>query len=257
MAELNGLPVAAEQLQALALTNYGHFTTLRVDDGRVRGFSLHLERLERDCRTLFGVDLDPARVRALVRRMVPDRGAAVIRVTVFDPAIDIGRPERAVDPQVLVVRRAAGTLSPPPLSVSSTRYVRDVPQVKGVGLFGALHQRRAARLGGFDDALFVTPDGLVSEGGTWNIGFHDGERVVWPEADCLPGITMRLLQGARDHRVAPVPLADVPSMRAAFATNAAVGVRAISRIDGTELPGDHPVLDSLRQAYAEVAAEPV
>ncbi|MEK8144253.1 aminotransferase class IV [Streptomyces sp. M10(2022)] len=71
MAELNGEPVEPSQLQTLALTNYGHFTSMRVDEGRVRGLSLHLERLRRDCRSLFGVDLDLQRVRELARRAAP------------------------------------------------------------------------------------------------------------------------------------------------------------------------------------------
>jgi branched-subunit amino acid aminotransferase/4-amino-4-deoxychorismate lyase len=64
MAELNGRPVERAQLQALALTNYGHFTTMRVEDGGVRGLSLHLDRLRTDCRALFDAEIDADRVRA-------------------------------------------------------------------------------------------------------------------------------------------------------------------------------------------------
>jgi len=46
--------------------------------------------------------------------------------------------------------------------------------VTHVGLFGPLHERRAAQLDGHDDALLVH-DGNVLEGPTWNIGFYDGE----------------------------------------------------------------------------------
>ena len=50
MAELNGAPITPEELQTLALINYGHFTSMRIEGGRVRGLSHHLERLARDCR---------------------------------------------------------------------------------------------------------------------------------------------------------------------------------------------------------------
>ncbi|WP_270890119.1 hypothetical protein [Streptomyces sp. DHE17-7] len=73
MIELDGRPAGEDALAALALTNYGHFTTLLVEDGRVRGLGLHLERLIRDCRLLFDTTLDPDRVRALARRAVPLR----------------------------------------------------------------------------------------------------------------------------------------------------------------------------------------
>src|SRR4051794_30508228 len=68
MAELNGVPVEADELKALALTNYGHFTSMRVDDGRVRGLALHMNRLVRDCRTVFDTELDPDHVLFLVRQ---------------------------------------------------------------------------------------------------------------------------------------------------------------------------------------------
>ena len=44
MAELNGKPATLDDLQSLALTNYGHFTSMRLENGTVRGLSLHLDR---------------------------------------------------------------------------------------------------------------------------------------------------------------------------------------------------------------------
>ncbi|MFE9958913.1 hypothetical protein [Micromonospora sp. NPDC005299] len=62
MMELDGRSVAADELARLPLYNYGHFTTMRVDAGRVRGLSLHQRRLVNDCRTVFDAELDPATV---------------------------------------------------------------------------------------------------------------------------------------------------------------------------------------------------
>lgn len=257
MAQLNGRPVTVDELQTLALTNYGSFTSLRVEDGRVRGLALHLDRLVHDSRILFGADLDAQYVRELIRLAAPVEGSTTIRVTVFDPSTDLGHPDRAADPQILVTQRPASALPLPPLAVQSTRYVRDLPEVKAVGLFGSLHHRRAAQLNGYDDALFVDAEGAISEGGTWNVGFFDGDHVVWPDAAALPGITMLLLQGAHEHRLARVPLPDVGRMQAAFATNAAIGVRAIARIDDVRYAVDHPVLDILRKEYMDVPGEAI
>jgi len=258
MAELNGRPVGVEQLQTLALTNFGHFTTFRVDDGCVRGLAMHLDRLERDCQAVFGVSLEAERVRRFVRRLVPAGGSATIRVTVFDPATDLTRPAGANSPQLLVTRRPAATLPLAPLTVQSVSYARDAPEIKNVGLFGTLRQRRIAQLNGYDDALFVDAAGNVSEGGTWNIGFFDGEHVVWPAARCLAGITMRLLQNSpQKMKITPVSLTELGSMRAAFATNSAVGVRAITRIDDLTFPAGSEVLEALRTAYRGVEPEAV
>lgn len=258
MAELNGRPVGVDQLQTLALTNFGHFTSFRVDDGRVRGLALHLGRLERDCEAVFGVSLDADRVRRFIRRLVPASGAVTIRVTVFDPATDLARPARATSPQILVTRRPAAAFPLAPMTVQSVSFVRDAPEIKSVGLFGTLRQRRIAQLNGFDDALFADEAGNVSEGGTWNVGFFDGEHVVWPAARCLAGITMRLLQkSAQKMKTASVSLADLGSMRAAFATNSAVGVRAITRIDDLTFPAESEALEALRTAYRGVGPEAV
>lgn len=275
MIELNGRPADPESLKTLALVNYGHFTSMRVDNQRVRGLALHMERLARDCATVFGARLDTDRVREYVRRAVNGQdGAFVVRVSVFDPALDMGHPSSPATPHILVTRRPSGSMDLPPLRAKSVPYVRDLPAVKHVGLFGALHARRAAQLAGFDDALFVGPDGLVSEGVTWNVGFVDAAgAVVWPEGDVLPGVTAALLQRHHGHphtetlrhTTAPVALAAVRGMAAAFATNTSIGVRAVSAIDDVTFPTEHPVLVSMRDAYlslpgnllADLGDEPV
>jgi branched-subunit amino acid aminotransferase/4-amino-4-deoxychorismate lyase len=258
MAELDGHPVTSEALAVLALTNFGHFTAMRIDDGRVRGLSLHLARLVRDCRTVFAANLDPQHVLGLVRHAVAGRtGSLVVRVTVFDPALELGHPGVAATPHILVTTRPAAPAVLPPLRVKSCTYLRELPMVKHIGLFGALHHRRAAQLDGFDDALFTDPAGVISEGATWNIGFFDGESVIWPKADVLPGVTMALLQQAGEHTTAPITLDMVGGMEAAFAANTSIGVRPIGAIDDVDLSTDHPILHALRAAYTAIPGEPL
>jgi branched-subunit amino acid aminotransferase/4-amino-4-deoxychorismate lyase len=249
MGELDGRPVTAEELAVLALVNYGHFTTFRVEGRRVRGLGLHLRRLRDDCQALFGVDLNSERVRELVRRVVPSTGSATVRVTVFDPSIDLVRPHQARSPRVLVTLRQSAAAVSSPLQVRSVHYVRDAHEVKSVGLFGSLLQRRLAQQAGFDDALFLDEAGGVLEGGTWNVGFFDGERVIWPTGRSLAGVTMRLLQSSRPYQAVPVSIAELSGMQAAFATDAATGVRMITAIDDWRFPGQHPVIDDLGSEY--------
>ena len=253
MAELNGLAVDVAALASLALTNYGHFTTMRVDDGRVRGLALHLERLRRDCRELFGADLDTDLVRHLVRRLTGD-APVLARVTVFDPALDLGHPATATDPRILVTTRPVGAGTPPPSRVLAAPFRRERPLIKHTGLFAALHLRRRAQLDGYDDVVF-TDGPHLTEGVTWNVGFLDGDRVVWPRAEVLPGVTMALLN--RDGSTEPVRLAELARFTAAFATNAAVGVRPIASIDATTWPVDHPALVRLRAEYDRIPADPL
>ncbi|GAB2718916.1 aminotransferase class IV family protein [Streptomyces bullii] len=261
MVTLDGKPVSADDLLPLALTNTGHFTSMRVDaDGSIRGLTLHMERLVRDSKIVWGASVDPERVREYVRQGLDGQnGACVVRVTIYDPKIELGHPADANDPHIMVSVRGAGALPPEPLRAMSVPYERDLPEVKHCGLFGALHARRTAQLAGFGDALFVGRDGLVSEGGTWNVGFIDGKgTVVWPQAPVLPGVTMALLQrhaNGLEHRTAPVTLDQAKCMAAVFATNTSIGVRSLSAIDDKELPAEHPVLDALRETYLSIPGE--
>ncbi|MBK3639483.1 aminotransferase class IV [Streptomyces sp. MBT33] len=258
MAKLNEQPATAADLLPLALTSYGHFTSMRVDaDRRIRGLALHMERLVRDSTIVFGTAVDTGRVRDLVASALDGReGPCVVRVTHFDPTVDMGHPDKATEPQIMVTVRSAGELPPPPLAALSVQYERDLPQVKHCGLFGALHARRAAQLKGFDDALFFGPGNYVSEGGTWNVGFIDeAGTVVWPDGPVLPGVTAALLQERTEYKIAPITLDEAKAMPVAFATNTSIGVRALSAIDSTPMAIEHPVLVNLRETYLSVPGE--
>jgi branched-subunit amino acid aminotransferase/4-amino-4-deoxychorismate lyase len=257
MTELDGVPVTSEALQSLSLVNYGHFTSMRVDNQRIRGLSQHLDRLVHDCRVIFNISLDRDNVRELIRHATADKpGSFVVRVTIFDPDLQLGHLGVEAKPRVLVTTRSAANWPPIPMTVQSAVYQRELPEIKHVGLFGALWHRRQAELSGYDDALFVDSFAFITEGATWNIGFFDGDRVVWPSGGILPGITMRLLKQVHDQTITtPVSYRDIPDMRAAFATNTTIGVRAIRAIDNIQLPADDPIVDALRKEYQEIPGE--
>lgn len=257
MAELNGTPISVEDLTALALTNYGHFTSMRVDDGRVRGLSLHMARLSRDCRAVFDVDLDLDYVLHLVQKVaVTLAGSFVIRVTIFDPTLEMGHPGAKAEPKILVTGRSAAALPLASFRVQSAHYTRDLPLIKHAGLMGSMRCRRVAQLNGYDDAIFVDSNSFVTEGVTWNVGFFDGSRIVWPQGDILPGVTMALLNEVHAPSVtARISLAEIHGMVAAFATNTSIGVRPISAIDGHDFDDNNPALRLLREEYAAVEGE--
>lgn len=256
-AELDGKPVSAEQALTLGLVPYGHFTSIRVDDQRAKGIDLHLQRLKRDAREVFGTDLDTERVRGLARQAVAGTsGPLVIRITVFDPAAELGHPEAATDPHVLITGRAASASPPPPMRAELATYERELAQVKHVSLFGTLRVRRIAHMRGFDDALFMDSRGVVTEGATWNVGFIRGESVVWPDGPVLPGVTAELLSNAyAATSTAQVRAEGLDGFDAAFATNTTIGVRAITEISGISFDGGHPTLKALQDAYAAVESE--
>lgn len=260
--QLNGRDVTLSEMSSLALHNYGHFTSMRVQSSAVPGLSLHLERLRSDCATLFDVELDLAAVRSYLRRAVAGSPKPeIVRVTVFDPHLQLGRPA-AASPQILVTKRPAPSLTPPPLRLTTAPFERDLPAVKHVGLFPTIRARRTAQQHGYDDVLFVDADGRIAEGATWNIGFYDGDKILWPKAEVLPGVTMRLIERSLRERsvpsvTMPVAAGAIDAVHAAFATNVSVGVQPISAINGHEFPADAPIIATLRDAYFALPAEPI
>ncbi len=256
--QLNGVPPTMDQVKALALTNYGHFTSMRVEDGRVRGLSLHMQRLARDCLQLFDVDLDTDRVRHCIRLALEAAGPrTVARVTVYDPALELGTIGSDADPHVLVTTRPAASGAPAPLRLQAASYRREMPALKHIGLFGALRCRRTAQREGFDDVLFLNPDGTISEIATSNIGFVRDGQTIWPRSEWLTGITMTLLNQAFDEPIhtEPVTLSDLPTMEFVFATNAATGIRPVAAVDDRSWPAGHPSLKQLCDLYADIPAE--
>lgn len=251
---LNGEPASAEDIGALALVNYGHFTSLQVRDGAVQGIGLHQQRLAAATRELFGAGLDFTAVREQMRRAVVDTPDCTMRVTVFSRNFDYRNPAGGFAPDVLV------SLSPPspsrthPLRVKSFPFLRPLPQIKHVGTFPLFHYRRLALEAGFDDALFMSPAGEISEGSVWNIGFWDGGKLVWPEAPALRGTAERLLQAALERQgveqvVRPVRVQELQDFSGAFACNAS-GIQPIASIDETSLAIGHAWMARLRAAAA-------
>ncbi len=261
VALLNGQPASADDLRALALVNYGHFTSIQLRDHAVQGLELHQKRLLASTRELFGTELDFSAVRAQMRAAVVERPDCTLRVTVYSRQFDYRVPAQACEPDVLVTLAAASPPRTMPLRVKSFDFVRPLPYIKHVGTFPLFHFRRQAIAASFDDALFADRQGLVSEGSVWNLGFWQRGAVVWPQAPALRGTAERLLQSALERQgvaqvIRPVSLAEMPEFEAAFACNAG-GIQPIAAIDETAFVVAHPGMAALRAAAALAAWEPL
>jgi branched-subunit amino acid aminotransferase/4-amino-4-deoxychorismate lyase len=259
--ELNGGKPDPAALAWLAQVNYGHFTTLQVQQRSARGFRLHLQRLVGATRELFGAELDLEQVRAHVRNVLSDQPATV-RITVFSLQLDRNRLERPVEVDILVAASAPAAAATAPLRLRSCQHERVLARVKHVGTFDLWHRRRQARLEGFDDALFCTRDGEICEGSTWNIGFWDGSRVTWPSAPALAGVTRQVLsaglaEAGIESASVPVRLDDLDRFRSAFIANTGSVGPLVACIDerGFELDADLP--QQVRAAYLSQALEPI
>lgn len=262
-AFLNGNPASADDLRALALANYGHFTSMQVRDGAVQGRALHVQRLQDTTLALFGTTLDGDGALRLAARALDEAGMrdVSVRITVFSRQFDYRDPSRSVTPDVLVSLSPAASPDKPALRVKSYPFVRPLPQYKHVGTFPLFHYRRQALADGYDDALFVDAAGQVVEGSIWNLGLWDGQSVVWPEGPALRGTAERLLQVALDEvgipqRSAPINLADLAGFRAGFACNAS-GLQPVVAVDTVAWGADTALMTRLRTALGAVPWGPL
>lgn len=259
---VDGNPATTADLAAVALVNYGAYTSFRVESGGVRGLDLHLARLEAEAVELFGEPVGEARLRDLMRKAVAGREAGWLRVSLFSPEISPRTPDWRGAPRVMIAR------SPPPAPFADGPrlqpqiYAREAAHLKHVATFGLIRARRAARAAGFDDALFVDGEGRVSEGSLWNIGFVSGGEVVWPQAPMLAGVAQALVQrgltgAGLAGRTAPVHVAELARFDAVFLCNSATPVCSVAAIGDHVFATPPGLIDRLRSAWASNPIQPI
>lgn len=246
--ELNGRAPEITELARVATTNYGHFTSMQVRDGRVRGLALHLARLDDGNDTFFGgrgdVD-DELRLRDWIRHALGPVRDASVRVAYVPAGVLI-----TVDDPVPAEAR-------PALRVRLDPYQRPWPAQKHAATMGLGVAHRSAEAAGYDDALFAGPDGRISEGSVWNVAFWDGTQVVFPEAPMLKGVTMVLLQVAMTMTgvpwtLRPVRRGELPDLLAAAALNSHCPAQPIASIDDVVFGEQDKLTAVLRDAWDTV-----
>lgn len=253
--EIDGQAATVEQIWQLDLSSGGHFTAMQVRAGKTLGLDFHLARLDAATRELFGHGLDGDRIRGCIRHALGgDTADASVRVNVF-------RPAAGGDVSVAVSVRPPGLPPPRQQSLQTVRYWRPAAHLKRSGGFGQSYYGSLARENGFDEALFTGPGGVICEGSITNIGFIDGQAVVWPDAPALNGVMMQVLQRELDRaglpwRRRPVRVADLPSFGGAFVTNSH-GMAAVARIDDLSLPSGAALMRTAERLLAAAPYDPI
>jgi branched-chain amino acid aminotransferase len=251
---LNGKPLPAVDSELLRATSYGHFTSMQVRDGRVDGLDLHFERLDHSSRELFGQRLSADRVRADLRAALDHAGAGdlSIRVNVF----------ATTELQVLVQVGPPVEPGTQPLRLLAFQHERAVPHLKHTGTFDLTYYARQAKIAGYDNAVFHTAAGEISEASIWNICFARGAAIVFPSAPVLPGIRQQILQrGLGNHATTSVPLTDLTTYGAAYLTNSIDPARLVGSITtgaGTTTYDEHPAsAEVIATAYRSVPPQAI
>ena len=198
------------------------FETIRVRAGRAPLLERHAARLAAACAALGLPPPEPSLADLVLRQAGTEDG--VVRVEVSDRGI-------------AVTGRELPPLAPLAVVVAATPHV---PYPRKVTFRTAFEAAQAeARAVGADDALLVTPHGLVAEGTVWNIFWWEADRLATPPLSLgvLPGVARaRVLELAPAIERECVP-GDLLG-RGLFATNAIRGIVAIARLNGAPVPHD-------------------
>lgn len=252
-AELDGCPLTVADALGVGMSGDGHYTSMQVRDGAVRGLAHHLARLSASHAELYGGALDLDAVRGLMRRVVEQRPDCSLRVQ----AVEL-QPEV---PRVLVVARPPAELPAEPVRLATYSYVRPLAHLKHAGTFGQHVYGRRAEQHGFDDALFVSPTGHLTETSVANVALVRDGSLVWPAGASLRGIAWQILDEALADADAPASEAvvhreDVASFDGMLACNS-VGVVAVGAVDDEDLPGSAAAVAPFVALHDAVPRDPV
>lgn len=265
---VNGEPAEQQDLLHLALVNYGAFTSMQAEqapDGGwgARGLDLHLARLAAWGVELFGAAPAEAILRGWIKRAVDGQNVACsIRINLFSLGLSVRDPSTDETPDVMVMAGPPATTLAGPLALTIQRHERMAPHLKHVATYEVIAARRAAMRTGYDDVLFADETGRISEGSIWNIGFLQGDTVVWPDAPMLAGTGQALIQRGLDAvSVATerrrIDVSELSTFDAAFITNSAAPATAVSAIGGVRYPDRSDLMQMLTGAWRSNPCQPI
>lgn len=259
---IDGKPASPDDLAYLAGTNYGAFTSFRVEAGGVRGLDRHLARLDASAVALFGHRVGEDRLRTLIRDAAAGHEACWLRVSLFSPEITSRSPSWVGAPRVMIAVSSPPSQLAERLRLMVQVHVRHLPEIKHAATLDLVHARRLARQAGFDDALFVDSRGVISEGSTWNIGFVRGDQVTWPLAPMLAGVSQGLVEGGlagvglvSERR--PVSLRDLATFETAFICNSATPACEVTAIGEHQFAAEPGLIERLAKAWASAPPQEI
>jgi branched-chain amino acid aminotransferase len=226
----------------------------------------HLERLKNSaCQIGLHLSWSRAQMADIVARTLARNAFAEanIRIVVTGgPSADFTTPEN--NPRLLVL------ISPLPelpaqwyrdgVKVITRVAERPLTGAKSINYIPATMALEAARRQGAIEALWVTRDGRVQEGTTSNLFIFNGQTLVTPGQEILPGITRRVILELAAP-LFPVEIRDIQTeelFRASevFITGTNKGLVPVVRIDaqiiGTGRPGENTrrLMAALRERTA-------
>ena len=124
--------------------------------------------------------------------------------------------------------------------------------VKSISYAANMHSTRIAKARGGDEALLVSPEGIVLEAPTSSLFFADGDGALHTPSlatGILDSITRRKVLDAHEVTEGEYRLDDVLGATEAFLASTTREIQAVARIDEVELEGPGPRTREAQEAF--------
>lgn len=223
------IPVTDEGL----LRGDGVFEVVRLYGGEPFALDEHLERMTRSAHNL-RLEFERELVEADVGRLLQDadRGDGLLRVLVTRG----GHRVALLEPLPAV----PGSIALGCITYAPTRVL---DQIKSLSYAGNMLASRLARERGFDEALFVSPEGRVLEAPTASFFWVRAGQLLTPplEEHVLDSITRRLIIARAGAREQAATLEELGSAEEAFIASSVREVLPVHRVEDHHFPQEGPV----------------
>ncbi len=221
----------------------GVFEVIRLYSGRPFALGDHLDRLERSAAAI-DLEVDRAAIEAELKPFLERHGAddAQLRVVSTRGGRRLLLIERLA-PRANSVTAATVTYSPTVI----------LNRVKSLSYAANMHATRIAKQRGADEAIFVTPEGVVLEPPTSTVFWAGGDGVLRTpslELPILDSITRQRLLDAVECEEGVYSAGKLRDASEAFLASTTREVQPISAIDGAELPGPGERTRECAEAFA-------
>lgn len=223
------------------------FEALRVYGGVPFGVAEHMARMERSASGLRLEGVDVASLVNDLETLIAARGAG-----------DYGARFVWTRGGHRLVRSESIAVFPPSVNLATVEYQPTVvlDGLKTLSYGPNVLANRIAQERGHDEALLVTPDGLVLEGPTASFFFSpDGETLVTPPLDhgILASITRQFLLDLLDNiEVRQVRVDELADAKEAFLVSSVREIQVVGQVDDHRYAVPGPLTNAAKQAYAEL-----
>lgn len=209
----------------LHLAQPGIYETLRSFQGVFALLPEHEARMKSSCETL-GLEM-------------PDLQGICERLYEKDVRLRVSVSHEGVEVESHHLEPWTSFLYDETWKVKPVQVERTQPNLKSTNTELQTQAREAALKEGFGEVLLVTEDGRITEGGISNVWFVEGETLITPGRDVLPGIARSLiLQAAKALEIEvverDVSLEELSHFDAVFLSNSIRGMVASGPV--------HPVM---------------